>query len=292
MPTRPPVHQPAWLAPRREKRERERQRLKDQHRPTAHQRGYDADWRALRDSFLAAYPHCSVEGCARRSTDADHIESVADRPDLRLVWSNLRPFCHQHHASRTARDQGFARRGVEHVADAARASRHPEWLKPSRVPLTILCGPPGSGKSTYVRQHAGPRDMVLDIDVIAAALSGLPLYTPGRPWVEASLRWRNSRLGLLGTVSSRWPHAWLILAEPTVRWRDWWRSTMRPARTLIFAPPIEVCRRRVKAATDRAHQCEKRLEVVESWFLNFERGPLDFVVPYRESNDASNTADR
>ena len=146
MPTRPPVHQPAWLAPRRERRERERQRVKDQHRPTSTQRGYDADWRALRDSFLAANPHCSVEGCARRSTDADHIESVADRPDLRLVWSNLRPFCHQHHASRTARDQGFARpRSLNenrHVPDAARASRHPDWLKPSRVPLTVVCGPP------------------------------------------------------------------------------------------------------------------------------------------------------
>lgn len=281
MPTRPPLHQPAWLAPRRERRERERQRLKDQHRPTSTQRGYDSDWRALRDSFLAANPHCAVEGCGRPSTDADHVEAVADRPDLRLAWSNLRPLCHQHHASRTARDQGFARRGATHVADAARASRHPDWLKPSRVPLTVVCGPPGAGKSTFVRQHAGPADMVLDLDVIAAALSGLPLYTAGRQWVEASLRWRNSRLGLLGTVSSRWPAAWLIVGEPTLRWRDWWRATMRPARTLILGTPRQVCRARIEADLTRPF-IEKRLEVCDSWFLNFERGSLDLVLPYRE----------
>lgn len=123
--------------------------------------------------------------------------------------------------------------------------------------------------------------MVLDLDVIAAALSGLPLYTAGRQWVEASLRWRNSRLGLLGTVSSRWPAAWLIVGEPTLRWRDWWRATMRPARTLILGTPRQVCRARIEADLTRPF-IEKRLEVCDSWFLNFERGSLDLVLPYRE----------
>lgn len=41
--------------------------------------------------------------------------------------------------------------------------------------LTVVTGPPCSGKSTYVRTHRGPDDVVIDFDLIAQALgSGSP----------------------------------------------------------------------------------------------------------------------
>ncbi|GGD42558.1 endonuclease [Aureimonas glaciei] len=86
-----------------------RKREADAVRPSAAKRGYDAAWRRVRALFVAKHPVCSVEGCGKPTTDVDHIQSVETRPDLRLSWSNLRPFCHPHHSQRTARDQGFAR---------------------------------------------------------------------------------------------------------------------------------------------------------------------------------------
>lgn len=80
----------------------------DKGRPSSHDRGYDAAWRKLRAAFLEANPICCVEDCGLAATDADHILSVRIRPDLRLVWSNLRAYCHAHHSRRTAREQGFA----------------------------------------------------------------------------------------------------------------------------------------------------------------------------------------
>ena len=38
------------------------------------------------------------------------------------------------------------------------------------MPVTVVSGPPCSGKSTYVREHAKPGDVVIDFDVIAQAL--------------------------------------------------------------------------------------------------------------------------
>lgn len=35
--------------------------------------------------------------------------------------------------------------------------------------LHVICGPPCSGKSTYVREHAEDGDLLVDYDVIAQA---------------------------------------------------------------------------------------------------------------------------
>jgi 5-methylcytosine-specific restriction enzyme A len=109
---RPPVAGQTGRKPFVE-RERERKRLIDAKRANSTGRGYDGAWRALRGEFLAANPLCSKAGCRLPATDVDHIRAVRDRPDLRLIWSNLRSFCHVHHSRHTARTQGFARPGNE-----------------------------------------------------------------------------------------------------------------------------------------------------------------------------------
>lgn len=84
----------------------------DAARPSSGERGYDADWRAVRRQFLAAHPMCLGYGrragsCGAKATEVDHIVSVAQAPELRLRWSNLRPFCKPCHSARTAAEQGM-----------------------------------------------------------------------------------------------------------------------------------------------------------------------------------------
>lgn len=109
MPQRPPVHRrPGTLS--REESERRRKALFNQRRPSPEAQGYDADWRKLSRVFRKRHPICATPDCGRPSQETDHILSVKDRPDLRLVWSNLRAYCKPCHSRRTATDQGFARR--------------------------------------------------------------------------------------------------------------------------------------------------------------------------------------
>lgn len=82
----------------------------DKARGTAAQRGYDAAWKRCRRLYLEQHPLCSVPGCGQRATDVDHRITIAERPDLRLSWGNLRGLCHACHSRHTATTQGFARR--------------------------------------------------------------------------------------------------------------------------------------------------------------------------------------
>ena len=79
------------------------------------QRGYDHAWRKLRVRFLAAHPLCQCDDCqdgqkkTTAATVVDHIIAIAERPDLRLDWNNLRAMSKPCHDRRTAREQSFGR---------------------------------------------------------------------------------------------------------------------------------------------------------------------------------------
>jgi 5-methylcytosine-specific restriction protein A len=95
-------------------RERSRQQTLDAARPSSGDRGYDADWRAVRRQYLAMHRACVGYGqragaCRAPATEVDHVVSVAQAPDLRLRWSNLRAFCKPCHSARTASEQSFGR---------------------------------------------------------------------------------------------------------------------------------------------------------------------------------------
>ena len=108
MPTRPPLHRPSFTVNPPPPRERHGWQGSSRRAGL-----YDYTWQKLRAAFLAANPLCLFCQRAGRATPAhhvDHIETIADRPELRLVWSNLRGLCESHHNQRTAQDQAAARK--------------------------------------------------------------------------------------------------------------------------------------------------------------------------------------
>ena len=90
----------------------------DQRRGSPQARGYDAVWQLLSRQVLREEPTCRIVPCGRPSQHADHIIPVRQRPDLRLVRSNVQGLCASHHSAKTAREDGgfgnprAARRGV------------------------------------------------------------------------------------------------------------------------------------------------------------------------------------
>lgn len=87
----------------------------DRWRGSSTARGYDRAWQAVRLSHLKAEPLCRLCGDEGRLTAAavvDHIQTVADRPDLRLDDANLQSLCKPHHDARTARQVAGGHRGA------------------------------------------------------------------------------------------------------------------------------------------------------------------------------------
>ena len=72
-------------------------------------------WKRLRGQKLHNSPWCECEDCTARhdrvtATDVDHVISRERRPDLALVYSNLRSMAHGHHSRKTVlEDGGFGR---------------------------------------------------------------------------------------------------------------------------------------------------------------------------------------
>ncbi len=68
-------------------------------RESAHARGYDRTWQALRLMILRRSPLCVK--CGQGASQVDHIVPIR-RGGARLDPDNLQPLCHSCHSSKTA----------------------------------------------------------------------------------------------------------------------------------------------------------------------------------------------
>ena len=191
----------------------------------------------LRRRRLAAEPLCRIcrsLGIVRAADVVDHIKPLAQGGED--VDENCQSLCNECHDAKTAAEGGANLFGAP----------HPEWLKPSRIPLTIICGPPASGKTTYANDRARPGDMVIDLDAISAEID--PAF---RPWsgrdkdlLNASLRKRNDMLGSLSKATKG--RAWFIVGAPTKGERRWWQSQLG-GEVILLNPGYVECLNRSKA---------------------------------------------
>ena len=82
--------------------QREQRQRVDAGRPSAAERGYDAEWQKTRKEFLVMHPRCTE--CGQQATEVDHIVPIADGGTNE--WTNLRAMCKRDHSQRTAREGG------------------------------------------------------------------------------------------------------------------------------------------------------------------------------------------
>ena len=117
-------------------------------------------WRTARLRHLARSPlcvRCLGVGRSTPATDVDHIRAHENDPVLFWDPTNWQSLCDSCHSKKTATtDKGFGNRKA--------------W--PKRPRRWVVCGPPASGKSTWVRERIRKGDIVWDLDRVADALVG------------------------------------------------------------------------------------------------------------------------
>ena len=109
--------------------------------------------------------------------------------------------------------------------------------------ITIVCGPPGSGKSTYVNQRKKFGDLIIDLDLIWQALTGmsrnqrpsniLPFVLSCRDNIYSQLREPND----IDT-------AWIIAGLPRARDREQLSEKLK-AKIVLLLFNKETCLNRI-----------------------------------------------
>ena len=241
-----------------------RKREQDAQRPTARQRGYSTAWDKARLGYLNHHPLCAAclkRGVETLATVVDHI--IPHRGDKGLFWdkTNWQALCVPCHSG-------------DKQAMEVRGDRPPGTGVQPRV--TLVCGPPGSGKTTYVMKRCTAGDLVVDSDALFAALSGQPWYDkPAEllPFVkeafDAMVRKVETSRGLRA--------AWIITGGARASSRN---AIARPlsATVVVIETPPATCLRRIEADPRRASRAHLWQAPIDEWWRKYERQAGDTVI--------------
>lgn len=141
--------------------------------------------------------------------------------------------------------------------------------------MRLICGAPGSGKTTYVAQHAQRGDLIIDVDALYHAMSGLPWYDKPKSLLGHILAARDGALDEL----SRTPdvNAWIIADVPTRTERDAFRARLN-AEVAVMETPVIDCLERISQDGRRAGQLQEWMPRVLDWWRRYERDERDGVI--------------
>lgn len=299
MPRRPPKQN---IKPRSliKQRRQAQNKAHDKKRGNARQRGYTTRWQKARLHHLAAEPLCRE--CLKESVINDGTKDTNGRPqlsknkrglivdhirphngDMDLFWdpANWQTLCIPHHNSK---------KQSEEKAGLLFGKSRPEWLKPSIIPLVMVCGAPCAGKNTYIDQESAAADLVIDLDQIAARLSDEPLHAwDRRTWLGPALAHRNRLLSSLSRQSN-YPRAWFIVSEPRADRRQWWADKLQPDRVVVMETEPLTCMGRIALDDDRADVAAQTRKAIQLWWKQYERRDGDDVLTNWQPRLNANTS--
>lgn len=142
----------------------------------------------------------------------------------------------------------------------------PHYVKPSAVPVHLVCGPPGAGKTTYVRQNSKPGDIIIDFDLIRESL-GMTRENSKYRDIRRVLRRRDTIIRGLHEASGC--EAWIVMLAPTRAERREWKRALGGVTVHKINTEADECKRRI--ALDKTREGigvrESLYKAVDRYFL-------------------------
>lgn len=169
--------------------------------------------------------------CQRCGMDAelvDHIIPSKDDWSDRLNADNLQSLCRPCHRIKTKREWMKHHKGMTRYMD-----------------INIVCGLPGSGKTTYVKHHMTENDLIYDYDSLMHSLSGLPMQQSNHDIHDYIMLFFDQMLRKL-KAEKAFNNVWIIRTLPDKRIDTLLNNYHHINHILIDAKP-NICEQRLEA---------------------------------------------
>ena len=128
----------------------------------------------------------------------------------------------------------------------------------------------GCGKSSYIRQHMDPTDLVVDLDLIRQALTMGRRESAANNLVSLTIAVREGLYKLIEARDERVDCKTVWIAATLPRRGEREELARRLKAELVFVgQPFEICLEQVMADPERTDKLLQR-EIIERWFEQYE----------------------
>lgn len=235
-------------------------------------------WQSCRAAYISRRRQIDggmCEGCGDAPGEELHHttfltpQNIGDA-EVALNPEKLQWLCKDCHfkAHREAIVRGFEKRKNRKILT------HGVWFdengKPVPQRVAIVWGPPGCGKSSYIRQHMDPTDLVVDLDLIRQALTMGRRESAANNLVSLTIAVREGLYKLIEARDERvdCKTVWIAATLPRRGEREELARRLR-AELVFVGQPFEVCLEQVMADPERTDKLLQR-EIIERWFEQYE----------------------
>lgn len=207
-------------------------------------------WRRIREIVLQRDKYKCVS-CGQVSADLEVDHIIPRNKGGSDLEGNLQSLCGFCHLIKTASEN-----------PATAATMFPSWMPRAHIPLVLVCGRPGAGKSTYVKENKSKSDLVIDLDLMANEMKR-ELHEFNKAERNALIRVRNERIAQFIRGETNYQKCWVVTAAGLPYQRDYWRQ--RGAEIVVIETPIEICERRIHGQDLPGWRKEEKMQAARNW---------------------------
>ncbi len=229
-------------------------------------------WQKTRTAFLSGKNYI-CERCGGVAEMVHHKQRITElninNPNITLNWDNLESLCYECHSN-------------EHISSRVRRQCPMNGIAfdsdgnvIEQPNVFLVCGSPGSGKTTYVNSHKTSKDLVVDLDYICSSLMGETNNSKlnHNAVLSVALEVKTLLYKIISLRRGNWEKAFVITTVANKTELNTIANELN-AQLIMIDTPLQECIDRIKKDEERASNTKLFEELAIKWHENYNKSLL------------------